>query len=73
MNKGVLPALELPVEFEADRIELDIPMDGITIKGGWKIFPLMPPVVNEHDLAFLSLCTYVVFIFLNIDYKEICR
>ena len=39
--------LQQPVEFESDAISLDIPMEGITIKG-WKITPLMRPVVSHH-------------------------
>ena len=42
---GALPVLDQAVEFEEDRIELDIPMDGVTVKGGWQITPLIPPVV----------------------------
>ena len=28
------------IEFESDKIKLDIPFDGTTLKEGWKIFPL---------------------------------
>ena len=45
-KKGVLPGPHQVVEFEADTISLDIPMEGITIKG-WKITPLMRPVVSS--------------------------
>ena len=40
-----------PLEFESDEITLDIPMEGITIKG-WEITPLVPPVVSlfEHHI-----------------------
>ena len=44
-DENFLPKLEMAVEFEKDCIELDIPMEGITTKGGWKITPQMPPVV----------------------------
>ena len=37
---------EQPVEFESKEIELDIPMSGITLEGGWKITPQMAPVVS---------------------------
>ena len=36
-----------PVDFESDQIKLDIPPDGITIKGGWIITPLTAPVVSS--------------------------
>ena len=47
-NKGALLGLHQPLEFEAesDEITLDIPKEGITIKG-WKITPLVPPVVSS--------------------------
>ena len=35
------------VEFESDRISLDIPMEGTGDLKGWKIFPLMRPVVSK--------------------------
>lgn len=46
-ERNFIPELEMAVEFEEDQIELDIPMEGITTKGGWKIIPHMPPVVWE--------------------------
>ncbi|XP_064407131.1 uncharacterized protein LOC135351978 isoform X3 [Halichondria panicea] len=37
------------VEFEEDRITLDIPMAGIEVEGGWKIIPMFPPtVIKKH-------------------------
>ena len=44
-GKGAILSLHQPVEFEADAIALDIPMEGITIKG-WNITPLIRPVVS---------------------------
>ena len=35
------------VDFESDQIKLDIPLDGITLKGGWIITPLTAPVVSS--------------------------
>ena len=40
-----MAGLDLPVVFESNEIKLDIPMSGITLEGGWKITPQMPPVV----------------------------
>ncbi len=34
------------VEFEGDRITLDIPIDGTKVKGGWKITPMFHPTVG---------------------------
>ena len=36
---------ELVVEFESDRITIDVPLEGTDVEGGWKILPLAPPVV----------------------------
>ncbi len=33
------------VEFEEDRITLDIPKDGAEVSGGWKITPMFHPTV----------------------------
>ena len=45
-RKGAILGLHQPVEFESDTISLDIPMEGISIKG-WKITPLIRPVVSS--------------------------
>ena len=45
-REGAVRGLYQPVEFEADTITLDIPMEGITIKD-WKITPLIRPVVSS--------------------------
>ena len=45
-EKAVLGLHQL-VEFESDAISLDIPLEGITIKG-WKITPLIRPVVSSR-------------------------
>ena len=44
-SKGAIEGPDLLFEFESNKIELDIPMEGITIDGGWKINPHMNPVV----------------------------
>ena len=36
------------VQFENSTISLVIPEDGITLKNGWTITPLVPPVVSLH-------------------------
>ena len=35
-----------PVDFVSDQIELDIPVEGISLQGGWRITPLTTPVVS---------------------------
>ena len=45
-RKGAVLGLYQPLEFEGESVSLDIPMpDGISISG-WKITPLMCPVVS---------------------------
>ncbi len=34
------------LEFEEDRITLDIPMAGVEVSGGWKITPMFYPTVE---------------------------
>ena len=34
------------IQFERAEIKLDIPKEGITLKEGWKIIPLVAPVVR---------------------------
>ena len=36
------------VQFENSTISLVIPEDGICLKNGWTITPLVPPVVSLH-------------------------
>ena len=36
----------LPVEFEEDKISLDIPMPGGVTVSEWKLTPLVPPIVR---------------------------
>ena len=45
-KKNALPGPDQNVEFESDMISLDIPMEGLSIKG-WKITPLIRPVVSS--------------------------
>ena len=45
-KKGAVLGVEHLVEFEGDNITIDIPEEGTTIKG-WKITPLIPPVVRH--------------------------
>ena len=45
-RKGAILGCDQLVGFESDTITLDIPVEGITIKG-WEITPLVPPVVSS--------------------------
>ena len=44
-RRAVLAASH-PLEFENDRLTLDIPMAGSKVKGGWRIVPLYSPTVS---------------------------
>ena len=46
-QQGVVSGLDHIVEFEADQISLDIPMEGINLRG-WALKPLFPPVVSMY-------------------------
>ena len=37
------------IEFEADRIRLDVPDEGTVLNEGWKFTPLFTPVVSQVD------------------------
>ena len=37
---------DFEVQFENEMISLEIPEDGICLKNGWAIRPLVPPVVS---------------------------
>ena len=64
-EKIFLPELEMAVEFEEDEIKLDIPMEGIATKGGWKITPHMPPVVWELNIYQISSFWIIDFLLSN--------
>ena len=44
-RKGAVLDLQKLVDFESDAITLDIPKEGITVKG-WKVTPKFLPVVS---------------------------
>ena len=60
-NKGSILGLHQPLEFEAesDKIALDIPKEGIAVKG-WKITPLVPPVVSSWQVVATCWCPIYV-------------
>ena len=45
-ERGAECVLMVPVEFESDRITVDISLEGTVVGGGWKIQPFAPPVVS---------------------------
>ena len=44
-DKGVRGP-EQTIEFESNQIKLDIPKEGIELKDGWKVTPILNPVVS---------------------------
>ena len=50
-EQHALPGPDQPVDFESDQIEVDIPLDGVTLDGGWVITPLTAPVVSIANLT----------------------
>ena len=61
-NGAAAPSLHKLVDFESDAITLDIPVEGVTIKG-WEIVPLVPPVVSS--CIHIILCTMKFILALN--------
>ena len=53
-EKQVSIGPEQLIQFEAAEIKLDIPKDGTTLKEGWKILPLIAPVVRVIDQGCIS-------------------
>ena len=45
-GKGAIVGPHLPVEFEASRISLDLPSNGVPLKEGWRLLPLFNPEVG---------------------------
>ena len=45
-DKGAIVGPHLPVEFEASRISLELPSNGVTLEEGWKLLPLFNPEVG---------------------------
>ena len=43
--------LEQPVVFKEDKIELNIPKDGLDVDGSWTVQPLTVPIVSEAGIA----------------------
>ena len=46
IREGAVRDLHQSIEFESDAISLDIPLEGVNTKG-WKITPLIHPVVSS--------------------------
>ena len=44
-SKEAIEGPDLLFEFESNEIKLDIPIEGVTIDGGWKLTPHIEPVV----------------------------
>ena len=45
-DKGATVGPDLPVEFEASKISLELSSKGVTLQEGWKILPLFNPEVG---------------------------
>ena len=58
-REGAICGLHQPLEFESDLIILNIPLNGITVKG-WNITPLMRPVVRFMNITSINDDSYAV-------------
>ena len=55
-KKRAQPGPEQVVEFESDRISLDIPIAGTGDHSGWEIIPLTRPVVSVCVCVCVCVC-----------------
>ena len=46
-SRGAELQFEMTIEFESDWITVDIPLEGISVEGGWRIRPLAYPMVRH--------------------------
>ena len=60
-KKHGLSGADQLVEFESTKISLDIPQEGITLDGGWKITPQIAPVVRR-DHEYSSYCYKILLL-----------
>ena len=60
-RKGAIHGPYQLVEFESEEIILDIPPEG-TSSNGWKIIPLVPPVVRFCQTKFKIFHAILLFI-----------
>ena len=47
--KGATIGLDHVVEFESETISLQLPSEGITLEDGWKIVPIVHPMVSCYE------------------------
>ncbi len=63
MSKRAVLGLNLCIDFEEDRVTLDIPMKGMVIKDGWKLTPMLSPTVSMLIVVWLfqeyCICMYM--------------
>ena len=52
MEKYPKIAVEQPIVFRENKIQLRIPIDGLNLDGGWTIQPLAAPVVSKNNTTF---------------------
>ena len=58
--KGATTGPDLRVEFESSSISLQLPSEGVTLEGGWKIVPMFHPVVRtfKRFIQHVRTCQY---------------
>ena len=58
-DKGAEAGPYLVVNFDADEVSLDIPMDGITLPSGWSIQPMVYPTKVRIQVSNTILLRHV--------------
>lgn len=70
-SNGATIGPDLPVEFEYDSISLQLPSEEDILDGGWKIFPLIHPMVGEPKVVSAFLLFKSLYLNLQITKKEV--
>ena len=50
-TRGATIGPDLLIEFESDHLSLELPSEGVTLEGGWKLFPLFNPMVRRVHIV----------------------
>ena len=70
-HDGGVRGPEQTIEFESNQIKLDIPTEGIELQNGWKVTPILNPVVSIYFIC-PSLFDFMFLTLPDTDNKERC-
>ena len=61
---------EQTIEFESNEIKLDIPTEGIELSNGWKVTPLVNPVVSVLSFSQILILCFMPYL-IQIKRKDV--